>query len=55
LINCWLLLRDAGIDERKSDLARFYIQEHLPEIHRAVEAISTADGTPLQVSASILD
>ncbi len=54
LINSWLLLRDAREDERKRDLARLYIAEYLPEIHRAGEVIHSADATPLEVRQSVL-
>ncbi len=62
LINSWLVLRDgAGAEsaggsesERKKDLARLYIAEHLTDIHRAGEAISCADSTPLAVRDSVL-
>lgn len=54
LVNSWLVLRDATIDERKRDLARLYIGEHLPEIHRTGEAIACADRTALEVRDSIL-
>jgi hypothetical protein len=54
LTNCWLLLRDARLSERKRDLARAYITERLPHIHSAAETIFGADRTPLEVRTSIL-
>ncbi len=54
LTNSWLLLRDACKSERKRDLARAYIAEHLPHIHSAGEAILAADTTPLEVRETIL-
>jgi 3-(methylthio)propanoyl-CoA dehydrogenase len=54
LVNSWLMLRDAVASERKGNLARLYITEYLPEIHRSGEAILSADTTPLQVRDSIL-
>jgi hypothetical protein len=48
LVNCWLLLRDGEIAPRKLELAKVYIAEHLPEFHRAGEAVLAADPTPLQ-------
>jgi hypothetical protein len=54
LVNCWLLLRDAPLAERKRDLAHVYCEEHLPEIHRLNEAIRAADITPLRLRESIL-
>jgi hypothetical protein len=53
LINSWLLLRDGEVASRKRELAKVYIAEHLPEIHRAGEAILAADATPLQAMAKI--
>jgi hypothetical protein len=53
LANSWLVLRDAALSERKVGVARFYIGQQLPEIHRAGEAISCADGTPLAVRESV--
>ncbi len=54
LTNSWLLLQDACTSERKRDLARAYIAEHLPHIHGAGEAILAADATPLQVRETVL-
>ena len=54
LTNSWLLLRDARISERKRDLARAYIIEHLPHIHSAGEAILAADTTQLEVGETVL-
>ena len=54
LINSWLILRDAGLSERKLDLAKVYIIEHLPKIHQAYETIKAADMTPLQVRDNLL-
>jgi hypothetical protein len=53
LVNSWLLLRDSLASSRKLELARTYLAETLPEIHRAGEAVLTADPTPLQTRASI--
>jgi alkylation response protein AidB-like acyl-CoA dehydrogenase len=54
VINCWLMLQDARQSDRKRDMARIYIADHLPKIHRAGETIQTADMTPLQARESIL-
>ncbi len=48
LINSWLLLRDATTSARKLAIAQVYIIEHLPDIHRAGEALLTADAVPLK-------
>jgi hypothetical protein len=55
LVNSWLVLQDAVHTERKADLARFFIAEHLPDIHRAGEAIACADGTPLAIRDNIFN
>lgn len=39
LINSWLILQDGRFSERKSALARFYIDEYLPHIQYARQAI----------------
>jgi len=56
VINCWLMLKDANLapTERKTDVARIYINEHLPKIHSASAAIYAADSTPLNTRDSIL-
>ncbi len=48
LVNAWLLLRDGQVNARKLELARIYIGGRLPEIHRAGEAILSADAAPLE-------
>jgi alkylation response protein AidB-like acyl-CoA dehydrogenase len=57
LANSWLLLKDASLskaDQQKREVARVYIVERLPEIHRAGEAIGTADASLLQVRETLL-
>jgi hypothetical protein len=54
LVNCWLLLQDARLSERKRAIAQVYLAEHLPQVHRVGEAIHAADATPLEVRAAIL-
>jgi hypothetical protein len=54
IVNAWLLLQDAEVSERKHNLARVYIAEHLPGIHSAGQAILCADSTPLEARGSIL-
>ncbi|NJD59229.1 MAG: hypothetical protein FIA98_07505 [Anaerolineae bacterium] len=39
LVNAWLMLRDAGVSERKAHLAREYITEHLAQVQLARQAI----------------
>jgi hypothetical protein len=54
VVNSWLLLRDARISERKADLARVYIAEHLPKVHAAGEIILSADDAPLRARETVL-
>jgi len=54
LVNSWLLLQDALATDRKRDLVRVYVAEHLPKVHAAGEAIRAADGTPLQARETLL-
>lgn len=51
LANSWLVLRDASQNPshaHKQDLARLYLGEHLPEIHRGLEAVAQADPSNLE-------
>jgi hypothetical protein len=54
IVNCWLLLQDAGQSERKQAVARVYLAEHLPQVYRAAAAIRTADTTPFNARQAIL-
>jgi hypothetical protein len=54
VVNSWILLQDARVSDRKRDLARVYINEHLPKVHAAGDSILTGDDTPLKVRDSIL-
>lgn len=54
IVNSWLLLQDARLSERKRAIAQVYLAEHLPQVHRAGEAIHTADATPLEVRGTVL-
>ena len=54
IVNSWLVLQDALHSERKRDLARVYISEHLPRIHAASEIVLAADATPLQAQDTVL-
>jgi hypothetical protein len=53
-VNSWLLLQDARESERKKAIAEVYIADHLPMIHQAVEAIQSANATPLEAREAIL-
>ena len=39
LVNSWLVLQDGRVSERKRELARLYIHEHLPQVQGARQAI----------------
>ena len=55
LVNSWLMLRDGCVSERKQDLARFYIDEHLPLVENARKVILVAEKTPLPMGSSIFN
>lgn len=40
LVNMWLLLRDARVSERKSELVRLYIRDHLQQVQSARQLIA---------------
>ncbi len=52
--NSWLMLQDARLSDRKQAMARVYIAEHLPQIHRAGAIIHASDSTPLEVRDTVL-
>jgi hypothetical protein len=54
LVNSWLLLKDGCITERKRELARMYISEHIPQVKRARQAISNAGILAQETRDSIL-
>jgi hypothetical protein len=54
LCNSWLLLQDAGQEARKANLAKVYVEEHLPHMHSRSEAILNAETAPLQVREPVL-
>jgi 3-(methylthio)propanoyl-CoA dehydrogenase len=54
VVNSWLLLQDAQISERKADIARVYINEHIHHIHANGKTILNADSTPLLARETIL-
>jgi len=53
LVNCWLMLKDGRILERKRELARLYIDEHLPQVQVARQTILQAGNTPLPMGSAI--
>jgi len=54
IVNSWLLLQDALVSQRKADLARVYINEHLPQVHQAGETILKSDPIPPSFGRCIL-
>lgn len=54
IVNSWLLLQDALVSVRKANLAKVYINEHLPQVYQASELILKSDDIPLQVRDSVL-
>jgi alkylation response protein AidB-like acyl-CoA dehydrogenase len=54
IVNSWLLLQDARVSQRKADLARVYINEHLPQVRQAGETILKSDPMPLEVRDRVL-
>ena len=53
LVNAWLMLQDGRLSERKRELARMYIDEHLPQVQSARQAILLAGEAPLPMRSSI--
>jgi tRNA U34 5-methylaminomethyl-2-thiouridine-forming methyltransferase MnmC len=54
LVNSWLVLQDGRASERKRELARAYINEHLPQVQQARQAISNAGILAQETRDSIL-
>jgi alkylation response protein AidB-like acyl-CoA dehydrogenase len=54
LVNCWLMLADGKFSERKQELARLYLNEHLPQVESARQAILNSGEAPLPMKSSIL-
>ncbi len=50
----WLLLRDALVSERKADIARVYISEHITKINALGTSILKADETALKARETVL-
>jgi hypothetical protein len=53
LINFWLMLQDGLVSERKRELARVYINEHLPQVEGSRQTILNSGNTPLPMRSSI--
>ncbi len=55
LVNGWLMLRDGAVSERKAQLARLYIAEHLARVQVARQAIMGSASQAIQAQGSLLD
>ncbi len=54
LVNSWLMLQDGRVSDRKRELVRMYLSEHLPQVQRARQAILSAGKLSPATRASIL-
>jgi alkylation response protein AidB-like acyl-CoA dehydrogenase len=54
VVNCWLMLQDARLTERKREMARVYITGTMPKIKSATATLQVADQAPLQARDIIL-
>jgi alkylation response protein AidB-like acyl-CoA dehydrogenase len=54
VINCWLMLRDARLADRKREMARVYIAETLPKIHGKAAVFQAIDPAPVQARELLL-
>jgi alkylation response protein AidB-like acyl-CoA dehydrogenase len=54
LTSGWLLLKDAQLENRKLELLRVYLAQHLPEIRSKSEVLLHADPAGLQAMEAIL-
>jgi alkylation response protein AidB-like acyl-CoA dehydrogenase len=55
LVNCWLMLKDGCVSERKRELAELYISEHLAQVQRAKQAILNIDSQAMLLKNSIVN
>jgi alkylation response protein AidB-like acyl-CoA dehydrogenase len=53
LVNSWLMLQDGRVSERKRELARLYINQHLAQVQQAGQAIMNSGNQPIQTRSSI--
>lgn len=53
LVNSWLMMQDGRASERKRELARLYINQHLPQVQHARQAIMSSGDLTLQSTSSI--
>ena len=55
IVNCWLMLQDARLTERKREMARIYVTETLPKIRGRAAALQGIDPAKLRAREVILD
>jgi hypothetical protein len=53
-MNSWLMLQDGRVSDRKRELVRMYIHEHLPQVQWARQAILNAGKLSVETRGSIL-
>ena len=53
LVNSWLMLQDGRTSERKRELARLYINQHLAQVQSARQVIMNSGNLPFQMRSSI--
>jgi hypothetical protein len=53
LVNSWLMLQDGRVSERKRELARLYINQHLVQVQQARQAIINSGKMALPMRSSI--
>jgi len=54
VLNCWLMLQDARLTERKREAARVYIAEKMPRIHSQAAVLQSLDPAVLQARELVL-
>ena len=54
LVNFWLMLQDGLVSERKRELARLYINEHLSQVEGSRQTILNSGNTHLPMRSSII-
>jgi alkylation response protein AidB-like acyl-CoA dehydrogenase len=54
LVNFWLMLQDGLVSERKQELARMYINEHISQVEGARKKLLNSGNAPLPMRSSII-
>ena len=54
-INCWLMLRDARLSDRKCEMARVYIAETLPKMQAKAAILQAVDPAAMQARNILLE